>query len=187
VSDLDQHLSDISAGDPDAFASWVAAAEPRLRASLASFATRVDTEAVLQECLLRVWQTAPRFEHDGRPDGLLRLGIRIARNLAVSEMRRRRVRLAHIEQLAQAAATAQNPPTESSRGLAEIVEKCRERLPPKPRAALDMRLEGEARPDADLAAALGMKLNTFLQNIRRARLHLAECLKRHGIRLGGET
>ena len=34
----------------------------------------------------RVWQVAPRFKPDGRPDALLRLAIRIGRNLAVSEL-----------------------------------------------------------------------------------------------------
>ena len=58
----------------------------------ASFAAVVDVEAVLQESLLRVWQVAPRFDADGGPNGLLRLAIRIARNLAVSELRRTRTR-----------------------------------------------------------------------------------------------
>ena len=39
-----------------------------------------------------MWQVAPRFERDGRPNGLLRLAIRIARNLAVSEVRRTKAR-----------------------------------------------------------------------------------------------
>jgi RNA polymerase sigma-70 factor (ECF subfamily) len=54
VLDLDRHLPAIAAGDPDAFAPWVAGAEPALRDSLRPFAARVDTEAVLQEALLRV-------------------------------------------------------------------------------------------------------------------------------------
>ena len=69
MTDLDRHLPGILAGDSSAFATWMAGAEPRLRASLRSFAVQVDTEAVLQETLLRVWQVAPRFVPDGRPDG----------------------------------------------------------------------------------------------------------------------
>ncbi|MCZ7684030.1 MAG: hypothetical protein M5U28_36765 [Sandaracinaceae bacterium] len=89
VSDLEQiQLAMIAAGDADVFATWMAGAEPALRAGLRRFAAHVDTEAVLQETLLRVWQVAPRFVPDGRPDGLLRLGHRIARNLAVSEIRK---------------------------------------------------------------------------------------------------
>ena len=35
-----------------------------------------EGEAVVQETLLRLWQVAPRHTPDGRPDSLLRLGIR---------------------------------------------------------------------------------------------------------------
>ena len=86
--DLDQHLPAILLRDSRAFARWMAGAEGTMRDSLRSFATVVDVESVLQEALLRVWTVAPRFVADGRPNGLLRLGIRIARNLAVSEVRR---------------------------------------------------------------------------------------------------
>src|SRR5215813_4025227 len=87
----DDLLPAISAGDAAAFARWLAGAEDRLRGSLRSFAERVDVEAVLQEALVRVWQVAPRIVPDGRPHPLLRLAIRIARNLAVSDLRRRRL------------------------------------------------------------------------------------------------
>src|SRR6266540_1570421 len=83
---LDDLLPAIGAGDATAFARWLAGAEGRLRDSLRSFAARVDTEAVLQEALIRVWQVAPRVTPDGKPDALVRLGVRIARNLAVSEV-----------------------------------------------------------------------------------------------------
>src|SRR5512138_1961612 len=88
--DLDVDLALICAGDVVAFGRWLAGAEPRVRDTLGSFARVIDVEAVLQEALLRVWQVAPRFVADGKPNGLLRLAIRIARNLAVSEVRRQR-------------------------------------------------------------------------------------------------
>ncbi|PYO56614.1 MAG: hypothetical protein DMD83_13510, partial [Candidatus Rokuibacteriota bacterium] len=96
---LDDLLPAIGAGDAMAFARWLAGAEGRLRDSLRSFAARVDTEAVLQEALIRVWQVAPRFVPDGRPDGLVRLAIRIARNVAVSELRRNRLDPVEVEAL----------------------------------------------------------------------------------------
>jgi RNA polymerase sigma-70 factor (ECF subfamily) len=186
VSVLDRYVRAICAGDPDAFASWVAGVEPRLRASLSSFAASVDTEAVLQECLLRVWQVAPRFEDDGKPDGLVRLAIRIARNVALTELRRRRVPTVDLQALERAAEGLQVPAVEPDPMLREVIQQCREKLPRKPRLALDARLGADGRPDRELAEQIGMKLNAFFQNIRRARLHLAECLKRHGVTLGGE-
>jgi RNA polymerase sigma factor (sigma-70 family) len=179
VTELDLLLPEIVAGDADAFGRWLAGAEPRVRASLASFADRVDVEAVLQECLLRIWQVAPRFVADGRPDGLVRLAIRIARNLALDDLRRRRIEPATIVQLeAIAEPTSVAPPDPM---LRELIVICRDKLPERPAAALQARLDGPWRPDVELAHELGMKPNTFLQNFTRARKLLAQCLSAHGV------
>src|SRR5579863_6842128 len=88
MPDLDEHFPAIVAGDSEAFGRWVAGAEASVRNALQPFAAFVDTEAVLQEALLRIWQVAPRFVSDGKPNGLFRLAVRTARNLALSELRR---------------------------------------------------------------------------------------------------
>jgi RNA polymerase sigma factor (sigma-70 family) len=183
--DLDVYLAAIVAGDAGAFGRWLAGAEARVRDSLASFATVVDVEAVLQEALVRVWQVAPRFTRDGRPNGLVRLAVRIARNLAVDEVRRTRSRPAQAETIEDALAEDVDvaPPDPL---LREAIVDCRDKLPPKPRQALDARLTAAgAREDAELAESLGMKLNTFLQNFTRARTLLAECLGKRGIVISG--
>ena len=183
--DLDVHLSAIVHGDKVSFARWLTGAERPVRDSLRSFAKVIDVEAVLQEALLRVWQVAPRFESDGRPNGLLRLGVRIARNLAVSEVRRTRATPtdhADLEALAEHATPSTPDPI-----LRQAIEACRDKLPAKPRQALDARLaSGGGHDDAELATSLGMKLNTFLQNFTRARQLLAECLKKGGVVLDEE-
>ena len=176
MDDLDRYLPDIVAGDTTAFGRWVAGAEPRVRASLSSVAADVDAEAVLQECLLRIWQVAPRFVPDGREDGLVRLAIRIARNLAISELRRRRI----VPSLAVETVT-DGMPSAPDPLLRRVIALCRDKLPSKPAAALAARLEGAWQPDLELAATLGMKLNTFLQNVGRARKLLAQCLAAHGV------
>lgn len=181
MSDLDVHLAAIAAGDAGAFARWMAGAEPVLRAGLRRFAAQVDAEAVLQETLLRVWQVAPRFVSDGRPDGLVRLGHRIARNLAVSELRKRG------GQAPEALPSARIDPRPPDPMLRGVIEGCREKLPAKPAQALDARLQsGGLDPDDVLAERLGMKKNTFLQNFTRARALLAACLERHGVDLDAE-
>jgi RNA polymerase sigma-70 factor (ECF subfamily) len=182
--DLDGYLAMIVAGDTRAFGSWMTGAEGRVRDSLRSFATVVDVEAVLQETLLRVWQVAPRFVADDRPNGLLRLAIRIGRNLAISEVRRTRARPAEPDDLEAALAAAEQPVSPPDPMLRSAIADCREKLPPKPRQALEARLAGGA--DDDLAEGLGMKLNTFLQNFTRARQLLADCLGKHGIALDAE-
>ncbi|MGB3968392.1 MAG: hypothetical protein WBO45_16775, partial [Planctomycetota bacterium] len=67
------------------------------------------------------------------------------------------------------------------------ISTCRDKLPGQPKAAIAARLDDAGlRSDRELAAALGMRLNTFLQNVTRARALLAECLRRAGIDLGLE-
>jgi DNA-directed RNA polymerase specialized sigma24 family protein len=186
ILDLDVHLGQIAAGDPDAFARWVAGAEPTLRESLRSFAALVDTEAVLQEVLLRLWQVAPRVEPDGKPNSLFRLGIRIARNLAVSERRRLHGEPLEDEegQPGQADLELRGTPDPMLRAR---IRECHDKLPAKPQEALAARLaSGGGEADEVLAARLSMRVNTFLQNFTRARRLLAECLKASGVDLGAE-
>lgn len=185
MADLDVHLPQIVAGDPEAFGRWVSGAELSVRGALRSFAAQVDTEAVLQEALLRVWQVAPKLVPDGRPNALLRLSVRIAQNLAVSEARRLRPGAVDDATLERALASAEQfvEPDLPDPLLRERIARCREKLPGKPAQALMQRLSHPGEPDARLAEALSMTLNTFLQNFTRARKLLAECLERGGVRL----
>jgi RNA polymerase sigma-70 factor (ECF subfamily) len=187
--DLDLYLSAIAAGDAGAFGRWLAGAEPCLRESLRPFAARIDTEAALQEALLRTWQVAPRHTPDGRPNSLLRLALRIARNHAIDEIRRARSTPMDDEHLEQALAEGDPP---SPRGapdplLRRVIDECRRLLPGKPAQALAARIESGGRdPDEMLAERLGMRLNTFLQNFTRARKLLAECLEKRKVDLAVE-
>jgi DNA-directed RNA polymerase specialized sigma24 family protein len=179
--DLDVHLTAIRAGDAEAFGRWVAGCEFRLRGSLKRFAAQVDVEAVLQETLLRVWQVAPRFEPDGKPDALVRFGIRTGRNVAISEMRRLRCKHRVVDEHASEESVE---PVEPDPMLREVIASCRDKLPPKPAQALQQRLESAgAVPDKLLAARVDMQTNTFLQNVTRARKLLLACLERNGIQL----
>lgn len=57
---------------------------------------------------------------------------------------------------------------------------------PRTRIRLVLRLSGPGTADPTLATQVGMKLNTFLQNVTRARKLLAQCLKKRGIDLDAE-
>jgi RNA polymerase sigma-70 factor (ECF subfamily) len=190
MTDLDLHLPSIAAGDAEAFAAWLAGGERRVRESLRTFASRVDTEAVLQETLLRVWQLAPRVVSDGAPDPLLRLAIRIGRNLAVSELRRARLLPMEVEALEREVTAFETAPPPDRAGdpiLRRVIEECRARLAGKPALALGARLDSAgAERDEVLARRLGMRPNTFLQNVTRARRFLEECLRRRGVDLALE-
>lgn len=185
MNDLDRFWPAIASGDAEVFGQWMAAAERPLRLSLRPFAARVDTEAVVQETLLRVWQVAPGLQADGRPNVLVRVALRIARNLAISELRRTRQAPVEVSELdAQGALATSDVTTDPL--LRKTLAECREALPDKPAQALDARLAARgAEADEVIAEGLGMKLNTFLQNFTRARKFLAECLRARGIELDG--
>lgn len=188
MNDLDGHLPAIAAGDASAFGQFMAAAEAPLRDSLRRFAASVDTEAVLQEALLRLWQVAPQVRPDGRPNALLRLGVTIARNLAISEARRLRHTVVGDDDLERHLARAEEGPSPADPLLRRLIEACRDKLPPKPREALDARLAASGREDdLDLSSRLGVRLNTFLQNVTRARKLLADCLRGQGVEIEAEA
>jgi DNA-directed RNA polymerase specialized sigma24 family protein len=168
--DLDVHLPAIGAGDPVAFGHWLAGAELPLRAALRPFAAACDTEAALQEALLRVWQLAPKVTPDGRGNSLLRFAYRVLKNLCLDEARRLRG-----EPLDESLLPDELSPALPDPLLRRAIEECRGKLPHKPALALTARL-GADEPDATLARRLGMTLNTFLQNFTRARKLLADCL-----------
>lgn len=177
--DLDELLPAIVSGDAVAFGKLAAAIELDLRRSLRSFATRVDVEAVVQEGLLRTWQVAPRFVPDGKPNGLARLCQRITRNVALDECRKRRDVPSEIE-VERVPALA--PEVASDPLLRAHVLACLEALHERPRAALMLRIGCEGgESDVDLAARASMTLNTFLQNVTRARKLLEACLTRRGV------
>ena len=180
-------LPSIIAGDPEAFGQWVAGVEAPLRRTLKPFAALVDTEAVLQEALLRVWQVAPRFTPDGSPNALLRFAVTTTRNAAISELRRSAPSSEQLDTLEhQLAAQQLAEPSLPDPFLRAAILECRKKLPSKPALALEQRLaSGGTQDDAELAERLGMKPNTFLQNITRARKLLAECLKKRGVELEG--
>jgi RNA polymerase sigma-70 factor (ECF subfamily) len=129
---------------------------------------------------------APRLRPDGDANALLRLGVRIARNLAVSEIRRQKIRPAVLDDTPPEGLVPAEQPRAPDPLLRRIIALCRERLPARPAQALMLRLQEHGRPDRDLAAAAGMKLNTFLQNVTRARKLLADCLARNGVDLTRE-
>jgi len=178
--DLDVFAPAIAGGDEEAFARFLGAAEPSIRAGLRSFAARVDVEAIVQESALRVWQVAARFVVDGSPNGLARLWMRIARNLALDGVKRRgEVPIG--DDVRDAVAIEVAPPDPL---LRRVIHACFEALPDKPGAALRARLESDgSEADLHLATKLEMRLNTFLQNITRARKLLQECLEKKGVAL----
>ncbi|HYM80825.1 MAG TPA: sigma-70 family RNA polymerase sigma factor [Candidatus Limnocylindria bacterium] len=178
----------VQTGDGEAFAEWMGRVERSIRSSLRAFSRTVDVEVVLQETFMRMWILAadPSRRWDGE-NASLRFALRVARNVALEEVRRARLgRFVPIDALDPVPEIPVEPESTSDPALRQAIEECFERVPPRPREALAARLEhGHEAPDRDLAQRLGMTLNTFLQNIVRARQSLARCLARKGIEVEG--
>lgn len=171
-------------GETDAFAEWMGMVEIPLRHSLRRFARAVDVEVVVQETFMRMWLVASDPERilEGR-GASLRFAFRVARNVALEEIRRNRlgrlVNLGGLEDLPEGSID----PEPADPALARAIAECFKRLPGKARSALAARIKGDCLPDRQLAARLQMKLNTFLQNIVRARQAMEKCLEGRGVRL----
>ncbi len=172
-------------GDRDAFAEWMGMVEMPLRRSLGRFARAVDVEVVVQETLLRMWLAARDPERLLAGQGAsLKFAFKVGRNVALEEMRRsRQDRLVDLSAL-DGLPEGRVDPDPPDPALARAIQDCVRQLPKQPHNALLARVNSGPRADREIAAALRMKLNTFLQNIVRARRLLANCLEKRGVRLG---
>ena len=184
ATEIDTLFARVRMGDTESFGRWMGRVERPIRMSLARFARAVDVEAIVQETLLRMWVLATRHlrELEGE-NASLRFAIGLARNLARSETRRMgRVQFLPPEELPD---VPLDPPPAPDPGLAAAIRDCIGRLTAKLREVLESRIaRGALEPDRELAAALGMKLNTFLQNVVRARQQMRSCLEGKGVPLG---
>jgi DNA-directed RNA polymerase specialized sigma24 family protein len=183
VTAIDQAFESARQGDRQAFGDWMGRVERPIRASLARFARAVDVEAVVQETLLRMWTLAcdPGRELTGE-NASLRFALGVARNLARAEARRfAREDRVDPHELPEVPVEPEPVP---SPGLRAAIEDCWRRLAGRPGDALRLRVSlGAGMSDQELAPFLGMTLNTFLQNVVRARRRLADCLRGRGVDL----
>ena len=172
-------------GDQDAFAKWMGMVELTLRRRLARFARAVDVEVVVQETFMRMWLVAlDRTRILEGENASLRFASAIAQNVAREEVRRtRREQFVDPQDLDRLQKNWVDPET-TDPALGKAITACVESLPAKPKKALKARIRDGHLPDRDLAEAVRMKLNTFLQNIVRARKLIGDCLEQKGIRLG---
>ena len=157
--------------------------ERPIRFSLRAFARAVDVEGVVQETLLRMWTLAKDRERELTGENAsLRFAIGMARNIARHEARRLgRERLLPPEDMPEVPTL---PEASSDPRLAQVIAECLGRIAGRPLAALRARMDRQGHmPDRQIAKDLGMTLNTFLQNIVRARRQLAECLTRRHVPL----
>jgi DNA-directed RNA polymerase specialized sigma24 family protein len=183
VTETDRLFAEVCEGDEGAFAGWMGRVERPIRLSLRPYAHAADVESVVQETLMRMWRYAlDRGSELEGENASLRFAIGMARNIARSDARRFK-REVHLppEELPEVPVP---PEPVADPGLAKAIAECLAQLAGSPLKALRARLElAPIAPDRQIAQAVGMTLNTFLQNIVRARRHLARCLAGKNVRL----
>lgn len=180
MSEIDELWARVWRGDREAFGDWMGRVERPIRRSLSRFARNVEPEVVVQETLMRMWVLAQKSDRElNGADASLRFAIRMARNIALNELRRRgrEVPLPEDDDFEQ---TPPEPPSDPA--LARAIRDCLDRLAGQPLKAMRARIElGHQMADKVLAQMLGMTTNTLLQNIVRARRQIAGCLEGKGI------
>jgi DNA-directed RNA polymerase specialized sigma24 family protein len=180
---IDAAFAEARTGSHEAFADWMGSVELPIRLSLRRFAQAVDVESVVQEALLRMWILSQDGERVlSGENASLRFAIGMARNLARAEARRLgREKFLPPGDLPEPAV---DPEPHSDSGLARAIAQCLAKVAAMPLKALRARMElGPAMADRVLASQINMTLNTFLQNIVRARKQIAACLEKKGIPL----
>jgi DNA-directed RNA polymerase specialized sigma24 family protein len=183
VTEVDDRFTAARHGDLAAFTAWMGRVERPIRVSLAPFASAVDVEGIVQETLLRMWilvTDAARARELAGENASLRFAIGMARNLARNEARRTRREL-HLPTDELPDMPIQPEPA-SDPSLRRAIADCLKRIATRPREALLARLAMQhAEGDRGIARSLGMSVNSFFQNIVRARLQLTRCLEKQGV------
>jgi RNA polymerase sigma-70 factor (ECF subfamily) len=176
-------LEQVARGDVQAYRQLV---ERHLR-GIHAFAyrmlgSRAEAEEVSQESFLRLWQEAGRFVARAKPSTWL---YRVAPNLAIDRLRRRRERPDPdgIEQLAGTAGPAQS---HDRRQLAAAVQRALAELPERQRAAIGL-VHYQGLSNAEAAEVLGVGVRALESLLARARRQLREGLAEYADADGSEV
>lgn len=162
-------------GDAAALGTLLDRHERQARAMAADLlGPRTDLDDLLQEARLRAVRSIGTFQ---RRSAFATWYVRIAMNLALTELRRRRlVAAVPLEAAADAAAPAADPSRDAERReLRERLADAVERLPAGLRAVFDLVHRGGEAPSA-VAARLGLPAATVRTRLFHARRRLREAL-----------
>jgi len=132
---------------------------------------RGAAEDVAQEVFVKLWQALPRY--DGRAQ-LSTWIYAITRNTAISAVRRRR-RLVSMSDPAVFEEVASRGAVSGAMADEAALWRCVEALPDRQRQAVILYYQ-EDRPVEEIAAMMGLPVNTVKTHLHRARANLALAL-----------
>lgn len=143
---------------------------PRVLSYLTNLgATRALAEDVAQEALLRVWQSADRY--DPKQASLCTWLFRIARNLHIDRIRKEPYWVSMQAGLSQVEQNGPAPTSGESYADATLLRRRLEQLPAKQARVLRMSFF-EGKSHSEIAAELNMPLGTVKSDLRRAFIKL---------------
>ena len=133
--------------------------------------SRAEAEEVSQECFLRLWKHAGRYVARAKPSTWL---YRIAHNLAIDRLRRRREGSLP-EGLEEVAASERQSALVHDRQVSRKVERALQDLPERQRAAIGL-VHYQGLSNAEAAEVLGIGVRALESLLARARRQLREQL-----------
>lgn len=176
--DLARLMKQVADGDRRAFACLYTHTAPRIYSLILRMLREESAaEEVLQDVFIRVWQRADSY--DARKARVTTWLATIARNRALDRIRGRRGEVVTgMELSAFEDDSAPGPAQEAIHtGDARALAICLEELEPAQRRSVLMAFY-EGMTHSELARALGKPLGTVKSWVRRALMHLKECLDR---------
>lgn len=175
IDDVEKLIGRVALRDRAAFLSLYSATSAKLfGVCLRILGDRAESEDVLQEAYVRIWQRADQYAQRGySPMTWL---ITIARNLAIDHLRARRAPSAGTELLEMLPDSAPNPEQAALAGEARAqLGLCLDGLEPTHADAVRrVYLDGDSYQD--LATRHAVPLNTMRTWLRRSLQKLKECL-----------
>jgi RNA polymerase sigma-70 factor (ECF subfamily) len=133
--------------------------------------SRAEAEEVSQECFLRLWKHAGRYVARAKPSTWL---YRIAHNLAIDRLRRRREG-SHPEGLEDVPTSERQSALVHDRQVSRVVERALQDLPERQRAAIGL-VHYQGLSNAEAAEVLGIGVRALESLLARARRQLREQL-----------
>ena len=166
-------------GDAEAFSALVERYKDRVYWLVNRIVGRLDDEDLTQEVFLRAYEALPGFREESRFSTWL---YRIARNLCLSELRKRGRRGEHLSlegEESEGGRPFLSPGREDPgdqverRDVARAVRELMARLPERYRTALTLFYLHEVRYE-EIAEIMGIPLGTVKTHLRRGRLRLRD-------------
>jgi RNA polymerase sigma-70 factor (ECF subfamily) len=170
----------LSVHDERAFPQFVRAVQPfAYVVAFVVLENHHDAEDAASEAILKVWRTRARFDKGRAVGPWLRT---IVKHCAVDLQRKKQLQVAHLKLVSSGAeeAPSGDPSPHDAAALAEVFQKVWDQLDDKERAVLE-EIANNSGSNADCAARLGISSAAFNMKLFRARQHLQELLRQHGI------